>query len=123
LSVVACQSGNLAHRPATEDSVSRSGCWLRHDIFSSFSFLKLVPLALDILEIFEDYPFDFPFIPSSHSVTKRFPDIEVLSIEPIFAFPFGLSAMDVNWLIGFVSVEKEAPSTDEKYCGQMMCPS
>jgi hypothetical protein len=63
----------------------------------------------------EDDSFDFSLVLTGHPIAKRFLHIKVLSIEPIFTFLFSLSAMNMNWLICFVSVEKETPSTNKKY--------
>src|SRR5262245_54664044 len=68
--------------------------------------------------MFEDYSFHFSLVLTAHSIAKRFVHIKVLSIKPIFTFFFSLSAMNVNWLICLVCIEKEAPATNKKYCWQ-----
>jgi len=116
LNVVADQSCNLVRQPLTKDSASQSEHLLRHDIFSSFSLLQLVPLALDILKILEDYPFDLPLVPPGHPVTKSLLHIKGCSIQPVLTLLFGFSAMDMNRLVCLVRIEKEAPSSDKENC-------
>jgi hypothetical protein len=57
------------------------------DIFSSFSPLKLIPYAFDVLEILKDYPLHFPFVRSRHSVAEGLLEIEVsLSSQYLHSF-------------------------------------
>src|SRR6266508_1542362 len=79
--VAADQSGIPSRQPLTEETDPQSECFLRDDIFSLFSLLELVPLALDILKILEDYPFDFSLVLAGHPVTKRFRHAKVCSVS------------------------------------------
>jgi hypothetical protein len=65
------------------------------------------PFAFDIFKMLEHYSFDFSLVLPGHPIAKRLIHIKVLSVEPIFTFFFSLSAMNVNWFICLVSVEKE----------------
>jgi hypothetical protein len=54
------------------------------------------------------------FVRSRHSVAEGLLEIEVLPVEPIFAFLFSLSAMDMNRLVPFIRVEEKPPASDQE---------
>jgi hypothetical protein len=77
---VAGQSCSSVHQLSIEDIAYQNGRLRHRDIFSSFSLLKLVPLAFDEVEILENDPFDLPLVSSGHPVTKSLLHIKALSV-------------------------------------------
>jgi len=75
--------------------------------------LKLVPLILDEIEILKDDLFHFPFVRVVHVVAVRFFYLESGAIEVVFTFFVTFFAMDVDWFMTLVGIEKESPTQNE----------
>lgn len=88
--------------------------------------LKLIPLPLDVLEMFiNDLPYLSPVLWGQVEAESLF-QTEIVSIKPVLAFRIAFFAVHVNGFVSLICIEEKPPSEYEQdrrhLSGQLRIP-